>query len=238
MLESEKKFLELLITNKVGIKSLLIARFFFQWKASLRSGKSPITDRRPWMTFQSIEFLEKYLKHGSNVFEYGGGGSTLYCLDKGAHVVTVEHDLVWFSLLEKAILKDDLSQSWKGIMIEPTIDPGQTPKNPSNPKIYQSYDDCFNGFWFKEYVSSIDYYPESFFDFVLVDGRSRPSCLTHAALKVKIGGFLLLDNTERSYYLSMDTRKYLDRYQIVLDEFGPTPGALWFTKTTIWKRVR
>lgn len=73
------------------------------------------------MTFQSIEFLEKYLKHGSNVFEYGGGGSTLYCLDKSAHVVTVEHDLVWFSLLEKAILKDDLSQSWKGIMIEPTI---------------------------------------------------------------------------------------------------------------------
>ena len=238
MLEAEKKFAELLIANKGGIDSLSISRFFFKWKASLRHGRSPIVDRKPWMTFQAIEFLEENLRHGNNVFEYGGGGSTLYCLDKGAHVVTAEHDLIWFSLLKKSILKDVFYDNWEGIMVEPTIDPYKTTKDPSDPERYQSDDECFNEFWFKEYVSSIDCYSESFFDFVLVDGRSRPSCIKHSAPKVKIGGFLLLDNTERNYYLSMNAKKYLEHYEIVLDEFGPTPGALWFTKTTIWKRVR
>lgn len=238
MFNLEKKFAQQLIATKCSYNLLSVARFFFQWKDSIRKGESPIIKRRPWMTFQSIDFLGKNLIHGSNVFEYGGGGSTLYCLDRGANVVTVEHDIKWFWLLDKKIQEDNLSQNWKGILKEPTRYPELLQEDPSNPELYISDDKKFKGFWFRDYASSIDFYPDLFFDFVLVDGRSRPSCIKHSVAKVKIGGFLLLDNTERNYYLSMSTKKYLEHYRVVLDEFGPTLGVSEFTKTTIWQRFK
>jgi hypothetical protein len=206
---------------------------------SQQINSSPIADRRPWMTFQAISFLESRLDRHCSVLEYGGGGSTLFFLDKGAKVVTVEHDPNWFNILDERICEDKLTLNWTGILKIPTVAPVWNNQDPSDPCSYKSASDEFNGYWFREYVSAVDGYPNMSFDMAVVDGRSRPSCIKHAVDKIRIGGYLLLDNTERGYYLSNEkTMNCLNAFCVVLDSFGPTPGLKWFTKTTIWQRFR
>ncbi len=43
-------------------------------------------------------------------------------------------------------------------------------------------------------------YPQHHFDIVLVDGRNRKGCIQYAALRLKPGGLLLLDDAERPWY--------------------------------------
>ena len=237
MFNLEMQFLRQLLVNDCGLNSFSIVRYFDQWKKSQRKDCSPLINRKPWMTFQSATFLEHNLTRGCTVFEYGGGGSTLYFLDKGATVITVEHDQVWFEELNKQILEGNLSNNWIGLMAKPIIKPKEQESDSSDPDLYTSSDREFDMYWFRDYVSSIDSYPDSSFDFVIIDGRSRPSCIKHSVSKVKRGGFLVLDNTERAYYLRKAI-KYLDSFNVVLDKFGPTPGLPFFTKTTIWQRVK
>jgi hypothetical protein len=236
MLYLEMQFLRQLLVNDCGLNSFSIFRYLNQWKKSQRKDQSPLISRKPWMTFQAITFLEQNLTLGCSVFEYGGGGSTLYFLDKGATVTTVEHDQLWFEELNKQIHESNLSNNWNGLMIKPVIKPIGQENDPSDPFLYTSSDNEFDLFWFKDYVSSIDDYSDSSFDFVVIDGRSRPSCVKHSVSKVKIGGFLVLDNTERAYYLRK-TIDYLDSFNVVLDKFGPTPGLPCFTKTMIFQRL-
>ena len=59
----------------------------------------------------------------------------------------------------------------------------------------------FNGMSFENYARSIDSFKNEYFDLVIVDGRSRVSCIAQAMPKVKKQGILLVDNTEREYYL-------------------------------------
>jgi hypothetical protein len=239
MLDFERLFIRQLADHKCGLNTPFLFRYFTRWKRSQQKNRSPIIDRRPWMTFQAISFLERKLERHISVLEYGGGGSTLYFLDKGARVVTVEHDSNWFNLLNEKISEDKLTFNWTGILEIPTASPIGNNNDPSDPDSYTSESEEFNSYWFKEYASAIDSYQNVSFDIVIVDGRSRPSCIKHAADKIKIGGYLLLDNAERGYYLSHDTTKdCLNAFRIVLDTFGPTPGLSWFTKTTIWQRYR
>jgi hypothetical protein len=198
--------------------------------------------RIPWLTFPCIGLLEKTIGAGSRVFEYGGGGSTLFFLDRGATVVTAEHDPEWFVLLQGRIGHGDVAGRWTGLLREPTPAPGAAAAaesdagfRRSDPGSYISGDERYEGLWFRDYVGAIDAYADGHFDLVLIDGRARPSCIKHAAAKVEAAGLLVLDNSERDYYLSA-AQEHLAGYRTVLDGFGPAPGVGWFTKTTAWQR--
>lgn len=70
-----------------------------------------------------------------------------------------------------------------------------------------------SGFNFSAYVKAIEAYTDASFDLVIVDGRVRHSCITHAISKVKKVGLLLVDNADRNYYLQphpvlFDERKW------------------------------
>jgi predicted O-methyltransferase YrrM len=126
--------------------------------------------RLPWLPFRLIDELEGIVGPGSRVFEYGGGGSTLWYLDHGAAVVTVEHDQDWATALERSISSD----RW-ALVRRPLAD------------------------GYAKYASAISSYPDGSFDLVVVDGRARPRCVRRAQAKVKPGGLLLVDdvNVER-----------------------------------------
>lgn len=238
MLELEKQFTRQLLTHKSGVHSLALIKYFDRWKKSQQKELAPILERRPWMTFQSAFLLDKELSPGSSVFEYGSGGSTLHFLDRGATVVTVEDDPNWYEFLTDKIEKDGLAKNWTGLLKAPAppVMPGEN--DASDPDCYTSNSKKYRNYDFTDYVRAIDHYPDRSFDIVVVDGRSRPSCIKHAVDKVKVGGCLVLDNTERDYYLSEKTLRHLVNFKVILDEFGPTPGLLWFTKTTVWRRVQ
>lgn len=189
----------------------------------------------PWITFSAIDFLNRYLKGDMKVFEYGGGGSTLFFSSRVNELVTIEHNRDWSEALRK-VMQDQTNVRWDGNFIEAEDVAEISNPNPSNPSHYVSEDVTFKNKSFKQYASFIDTYPDEYFDVVLVDGRARPSCLKHSLTKVKKNGLLILDNADRSYYLEYFHDK-LNNYKLELRDFGPTPYVKWFTQTNIWRRI-
>lgn len=52
----------------------------------------------------------------------------------------------------------------------------------------------------RPYNKVIDNFVDNYFDLILVDGRDRVKCIESSIPKLKSGGWLVLDNSEREYY--------------------------------------
>ncbi|MBA3704736.1 MAG: hypothetical protein H0W84_02215 [Bacteroidetes bacterium] len=211
-------------------------RFFFPWLNTLDASKTSLDYGLPWFTFQAIEYIKNQLPSNAKVFEYGGGGSTLFFMEKNCDVFTVEHNSEWFKNIQTFFEKNKTGKKWKGFLI--TAEEGLIQKDPKKeePSHYFSTEKEFGNMNFKKYASKIDEFQDEFFDLVLIDGRTRPSCMAHSISKLKKGGLLVLDNTERAYYTEAFTTVLSEKFQKVVDVFGPVPYTMWFHKTTIWKK--
>lgn len=208
-------------------------RNFFKWRRSLINGANSVRDELPWITFNAITYLENYLQKGSKVFEYGGGGSTLFFLKQGAEVHTVEHDEGWFKTLDETIAKKKYP-GWKGHFIKAESGHYVNDPDASEPAHYATADETYKKCNFKTYASVIDQYSNDYFDVVLVDGRSRPACIHHALPKIKKNGLLVLDNSDRSYYLQKTLPEIEKQFTKVISGYAPSPYYREFTHTTIW----
>jgi len=209
--------------------------YYQRWKFFLRPEHNSIIDMQPWLTYPAIDFLQKNISSQYKIFEYGGGGSTLFFLQRASEVVTVEHDSKWFQCLQE-IIKSKKMKGWNGKMIEaePIIEP--TTLSASNPGDYYSDDVNFNKSIFKNYVSFIDTFSDAYFDLILIDGRARTSCLKHSIPKLKTGGYLVLDNSERSYYIEQQKERMKKEFGLILNSFAPLPYSIGFSRTSIWRK--
>lgn len=176
-------------------------------------------ERTAWITFPAIDVLNRVLKRTDRVFEYGGGGSTLFWLDRVAEVVTVEHDPQWFAALEQR-MKQEGGGRWTGIHVPATPGTLVPVPDPVDPAHYASADAASQGLHFKDYVQAIDRYPDAHFDVLMIDGRARTSCLAYATRKLRPGGLLVLDNAERSYYTARNAA-VLQGFEVVLTGMAP-----------------
>ncbi len=220
-----------------GLGAIKNFSYFNQWNDHLSHGRNSMVDEQPWMTFPAIEFIKNHLKATDRVFEFGGGGSTLFFLKHSQQTVTVEHDAQWFTLLKDAIQQKGL-HNWEGILQPPEKNTGEHKRDIANPNDYCSDDVNYKGYNFQQYASSIDKYPDSYFDWVVVDGRARPSCIMHGLQKVKINGYLVLDNSDRAYYLANTSKAINEKFELILDAVAPIPYHTFFSKTTIWLNKR
>jgi predicted O-methyltransferase YrrM len=187
------------------------------------------------MCFPATELLARNLKSGARVFEYGSGGSTIYFARTAREVVSVEHEPLWYQRVEAEIARRGLTNvDYK--LCEPEVDPSFDHGKIADPQAYFSADDKSAGHSFKKYVRIIESYPDGYFDLVVVDGRARPSCLMHALKKVKRGGILLLDQSERPYYLT-GVPELHDTNQWSMERFmAPLPYSLHFTEATFFTK--
>lgn len=148
-------------------------------------------EMKPWLRPMVTEFLESViLRSGMAVFEWGMGNSTIWMSHRVRHVISVEHDKDWFSKIPGR-------KNIKRILIQPQR--GIIGADPSDPKAYFSDDKHWRDHNFRRYASVIDDLGP--FDVIFVDGRARPSCLVHGHRRLKPGGFLVLDDANREYYL-------------------------------------
>jgi predicted O-methyltransferase YrrM len=145
-------------------------RFLHAWAKALRS--TTTDSRLPWLPFSVIEVLADRITPESRVFEFGGGGSTLWFASRAKEVVTVEHDRQWFELVARAVAD-----------------------RPDCRVVYATDREQYAA-----YVSVIRAYPDGYFDVVVVDGRERLRCFDAAMPKVRRGGLLVLDDSERERY--------------------------------------
>jgi predicted O-methyltransferase YrrM len=207
--------------------------YYSQWRKFQGDAHSSMHDRLPWITFAAIDYLKHAIKKDALVFEYGGGGSTLFFVDNAGKVITVEHNPEWFGRLQESLQEAAGQKRWEGHLIPavPMAENGK--KDPANPGDYYSDDEAYAGHSFKDYVTFIDRFPDHHFDVVLVDGRARTSCIKHAAPKVKPGGLLVLDNADRRYYLQQNEHS-LAGFRLVVNAWGPIPFNQFFSQTNVW----
>lgn len=214
-------------------KSIRHFSHFNKWRNSTRAGNSPLNDQSPWITYESRRKLERLLKPDFTIFEFGAGGSSVFFSKYVKKVTTVEHDEQWLKLVENkmASLK---RTNWTGYFVPPEkIQPG--PIDFSDPGLFLSADTNYEGMSFEKYASAIDQYPGEHFDLVMVDGRARPGCIKKALPKVKKGGFLVIDNSERDYYLKQIDLRAMG-FDLFFNDFGPGPYNVEFWQTTIWRK--
>jgi hypothetical protein len=223
-----------LIRGRIGsIKDIF---YYKRWQTSLMVNKSSVTDRMPWINFRALDFLKGFLKPDHKVYEYGGGGSTLFFLDRVKLVVTVEHNPVWFDILNDHIESKN-KEKWDGNLILPENGQIEIKSDIADPNHYASDDHNYANMNFKKYASHIDKFPAGYFDVILIDGRARPSCLKHALSKLSTNGLLVLDNAERDYYLTK-TSSMFNNFKLLSDAFAPLPYIEGFTQTNIWKKSK
>jgi len=201
-------------------------RFFYK---SFLPGHTALKDQVPWMAYGAYSWLGSYLKPHMTVFEYGSGGSTLFFSKRVKKVVSIEHDARWYKQVSHV-----LNQS--GILnVEHVLsEPKQITSRPIPAYGPQSYTSArIKGMNFEGYVKGIEKYPDGNFDLVLIDGRARSSCIGHAINKVRSGGYLMLDDSDRRIYKSaMHLLKGYER----IDFCGVQPYNFRLAKTSLWKR--
>ena len=205
-------------------------RFAAKWLFSLLPGHSPMADRRPWMNFRVIEWLESSLRSEMHVFEYGSGGSTLFLAERVAQVVSIEHDEGFYAFMAKQLQHEGMSNCTYTLSTPEPMESGGVP--PYGCTGFTSEWPAHGTMNFEAYVKTIDAYPDRSFDLVTVDGRARPSCVLRALPKIKDGGWLLVDNMERARYAII--RNLLAQYEC-LDFFGVVPYEVRPQRTTVWK---
>lgn len=202
-----------------------------RWFLSLRAERTPLRDGLPWITYDATRYLSKIVTPESRVFEYSSGGSTIYFAKKAKEVISVEHDKLWYEKAKKDLKKLDLDNY--NYLFKPPK------KLHTNQEILHDYYHSWReqGVSFEDYVKTIDDYPDNYFDIISVDGRSRVACVKEAYSKVKAGGYILLDNSDRKDYF--EAILFLNSKNCVQhDFFGLIGYETVLVQTTIWEVVK
>ncbi len=210
--------------------------FKSRWSASFADGRNSAADELPWLNFAAVDFLKQQNLSKKNIFEFGGGGSTLFFCKNDAYVTTVEDHAGWFKILTETVAKKGY-QNWKGFFItsEPYTGSGQ--RSPENPVDFMSGSPGLGHLTFEKYARAINDFPADHFDLILVDGRARPSCIQQAIPHLKVNGLLVVDNTERPYYLASFKDVIKEGFKVELDEYMPIGYTPDFVKTTILRKL-
>jgi hypothetical protein len=187
----------------------------------------------PWLTFDAIQFLSQRLWAGMRVFEYGSGGSTLYWVFHGASCISIEHDQAWHARVREC-LTPGANVDYRLVPPE-QVEDADWQSDPADPDAYASSVSEYHHHSFHRYATQINEFEDEWFDLVMVDGRARPSCIKHSVSKVKIGGMLCVDNSDRSYYFHGTSNLLKDYQAIEFSGVGPLSDVMW--KTTIFIRL-
>jgi len=207
------------------------------WVWTRLQGGGPLTDCRPWVNYRTLDYLQQQICPGLRVFEWGAGGSTCFLLRQGVSLVSVEHDPQWSQSVESALRPLHGTEQWTLHQLPPDPLSGSVALVTPDNEIAESRSRApgFENHSFARYVGAIQAYPDAHFDWIIVDGRARPACLIAARDKVRPGGMLMLDNSDRDYY--HEAMRRLSPTFTRLDLRGLCAHALVLTTTTLWFRT-
>jgi precorrin-6B methylase 2 len=160
-----------------------------RWLNSVIHRRSAFEDAIPWLHFFAIDWLENYVDSSMKVFEWGSGGSTLFWSRHVQHVICVEHDRAWYERVLQTLERDGIKN------VKLLHVPG------GREKVDTPEDLLFVGEGtrevFREYANWINDYPDEEFDIIVVDGMARLACLSNAIPKLRPGGVIVFDNSNR-----------------------------------------
>lgn len=185
----------------------------FPWLSFLLKHERGLAPSEPWINNAAKTWLEKYLRKDMRVFEYGSGGSTVYMAKRVQEISSVESDIYWYSKVIKTIKTLGLKNCRVAYAEASPTTLSQTIVDDNS---------------YLSYAKKINKFPNDYFDLVFVDGRGRELCVQQSLPKIKKGGYLLLDNTDRPEYKPIFD--FMKAYQFQTLTSTETTNA-----TTVWK---
>lgn len=217
---------KILVMSSVLVRHPEEIRFAARWFCSHLPGHSPFTEKTPWITYRAIEWLDSHLGRDMSVFEFGAGGSTLFFSQRVRRVVSVEHDEKFHQVVARLLAESGIDNCELILRRpQPLTDGGPSWE-------FISHQAKYRGLSFEDYLKAIDEFPDASFDLVLVDGRARVESARRAFRKIKPGGYLMLDNSDRSGYAEVGRMLATCERQ---DMPGITPWNIEPSQTTVWR---
>lgn len=163
----------------------------------------------------------------ARVFEYGSGNSTLWWQAHAGEVVSVEHDRPWFEHAktgERADVRlreagdtqnESQFEELRQVLVE-------LPKVPADLDEHTQTARGLTTEPFLSYIAELMSFPKGHFDVIIVDGMAREACARLAADRLKAGGFIVFDNSDREEYANA-YRYLIDAGFARIDYWGPGP---------------
>ena len=146
---------------------------------SLPKKLTPLGLQLPWFSYSAIEFLEGFLSPSLRVFEYGGGGSTIFFAKRTAHVITIENNQAWADKIQTVLHHEKIQNAT--VQFHP----------------YKPND--LEAFIQSAYLGSLK---KESPDVIVIDGYEeavplRPVCFQLAETVIKPGGIIVVDDAWR-----------------------------------------
>lgn len=199
-------------------------------------------DALPWFTYPAIIFLENVIQKHWKVFEYGSGYSTVFWNRKCEKTVSVEHDEYWFNQLRNLnpAFEIHLAQEKVPINMSKTASDFISAFEAMNFKLPICSDQNWNiehgllNIEFSNYAAYLLEFPKGFFDVIVVDGMARSLCLFLASEWIAENGIIILDNSDRWQYNSLQEYLIKEKNFVRIDFSGLGPINSWGWTTSIF----
>ena len=127
----------------------------------------------PWIAPRGVRILDGLVSSHSMVFEFGSGRSTLWLARRARHVVSVEHDPVWFDRVKMLLTSASVANVDLHLVSPLAIADAEL------------------------YVEPLHSQPGSSIDVLIIDGIHRAECAEAALGYVRGGGTLMVDDAQR-----------------------------------------
>lgn len=134
----------------------------------------------PWIAQGAVRFCERVLDRSMRGLEWGSGRSTSWFGRRLGHLTSVEHNRAWYEQVSGR-LRDLKNVDYRFV---PLDHPESDPTPASYPVV-------------PRYVAVAHEFDDGALDLVVIDGHYRQACVLAALPKLKSGGLLLVDNTNR-----------------------------------------
>lgn len=121
----------------------------------------------PWISYSAITVLEEFLTQSSRVLEFGSGMSTIWYAEHAGEVCSVEDFKPWFDKVSGLISRRCIRNV--------------------------TYHFADNRDTYSQFMSG----DSTGFDLVMIDGSHRSACVSAASEKLRPGGILYLDNSDK-----------------------------------------
>lgn len=120
----------------------------------------------PWISYNAIKRMGNLVRPDWKIVEFGSGMSTLWYAKRCGFLHSIEHNESWHMEISDLLQKENL------INVKHDL---------------RSTDESY---------SDLSDYKDRFFDFCMVDGINRLSCVESAIQKIRSGGLIYLDNSD------------------------------------------
>lgn len=209
-----------------GLLSSDVRRTWVQTIDTPHLSRAPLDKIYPWFSFQSIDYLAQISSPGMRVLEFGCGYSTVWWAQRVSQVTSIERSRSWIAEVQHALAKHAMTNvdlvHFSGFA-ETTEEEIRAASNPIRltPVI-------------QEYVAA-GHGQSELYDIVVVDDIFRNETSEAAIARLKPGGILVLDDSERSRYAA--TFDLFNRMGWSFASFyGVTPYHFHEKQTTIWHK--